>query len=444
MPSIEEDYEALIQFLYLAPVGLAQTASDGEIVMINPISAQLLLPISRDGNLSNLFDVLEPVAPELRNLCASFSKSHGMICDALRIQISAGLAGKTDPQILSLSLLKLDSQRLMAVISDVSLQVKRERQLRQNDAWFNAIMTGISDYALVSLDKAGIVEDWNASIGRVTGFAREELVGKPYSVFFPSGATTPDSLLDRLADAEANGWSLADGEQRRSDGAVYWASTMIAPLHLQDGAEMGDATDDAAPDASYCLIIRDITDRREASENHRRATACDHLTGLANRHAFFDAAAVELERMRRMPRPLSLILFDADHFKKINDRYGHPAGDAVLRELAAAMTATFRQIDMVARVGGEEFAILLPSTGLDAAMLVAERLREVVAAQVLRIDGAEIKFTVSGGVATMQESVLGLDSLMKRADQALYAAKAHGRNRIEAWCAEAITTGSLR
>ena len=439
MPSIEEDYEALTQFLYLAPVGLAQTGSDGEIVMINPISAQLLLPISRDGNLTNLFDVLEPVAPELRHLCASFAGSHGMICDALRIRITAGIPGKSDPQVLSLSLLKLDAQRLMAVVGDVTLQVKRERQLRQNDAWFNAILTGISDYALVSLDKTGIVEDWNASIGRVMGHTRESLVGKSYSLFFPAGATTAESLLDRLVEADANGWSLADGEQIKSDGTVFWASTMIAPMRLQDGA----APDDAPQDPSYCLIIRDITDKREASENHRRATGCDHLTGLANRHAFFDAAALELERMRRVPRPLSLILFDADHFKKINDRYGHPTGDAVLREMAAAMMATFRQIDMVARVGGEEFAILLPSTDLAGAVLVAERLRAMVASQVLRIDGVDIRYTVSGGVATMHESALGLDGLMKRADQALYAAKARGRNCIEPWCEEANTTASV-
>ncbi len=429
MLSIEEDYEALLQFLYLAPVGLAQTASDGEIIMINPISAQLLLPISRDGNLTNLFEVFEPVAPELRHLCTSFTSSHGMICDALRVQISAGTPGKSDPRVLSLSLLKLDAQRLMAVISDVSEQVRRERQLKQNDAWFNAIMTGISDYAVVRLDKTGIIEDWNPSIGRVTGFSRDALVGRPYSVFSPAGATTAESLLDRLVEADSNGWSLSDGEQIRSDGAVYWASTMISPLHLPRNT----APDEPEQDPSYCLIIRDITDKREASENHRRSAACDHLTGLANRRAFFDAAALELERMRRVPRPLSLILFDADHFKKINDRYGHPVGDAVLRELATVMTATFRQIDVVARVGGEEFAILLPSTDLSGAILVAERVRELVASRAVQIDGVEVKYTISGGVATMHETGLGLDSLMKRADQALYAAKGRGRNCIEAW-----------
>jgi diguanylate cyclase (GGDEF)-like protein/PAS domain S-box-containing protein len=429
MPSIEEDYEALIQFLYLAPVGLAQTGIDGEIAMINPISAQLLLPISRDGDLNNLFDVLDPVAPELRHLCTSFTATHGMICDALRIQLTAGVPGQSDPRVLSLSLLKLDQSRLMAVISDVTLQVKRERQLKQNDAWFNAILTGIADYALVSINKAGAIEDWNTSIGRLTGFTREALVGKPYSAFYPAGATTPESLLDRLAEADASGWSLADGEQLRADGTRYWASTMIAPLGVHDAQ-----SDEAPPEErTYCLIIRDISERREAGEIHRRASTCDHLTGIANRRTFFDAAALEMERMKRLPRPLTLILFDADYFKKINDRYGHPAGDAVLRQLAASLTATFRQIDVVARVGGEEFAILLPSTDLEGARVVAERLRSLVESQVVEVDGVSIRYTISGGIATMHETVLGLDVLMKRADQALYAAKARGRNCIECW-----------
>ena len=245
----------------------------------------------------------------------------------------------------------------------------------------------------------------------------------------PSGATTAENLLDRLAEADESGWSLAEGELVRADGTRYWGSTMIAPLRLQDV----QLDEDDPHERAYCLIIRDITDRREASENHRRASACDHLTGIANRRTFFESAALEIERMKRIPRPLTLILFDADYFKKINDRYGHPAGDAVLRQLAATLTATFRQIDVVARVGGEEFAILLPSTDLEGAQAVAERLREEVESQVVQIDGVGIKYTVSGGIACMSESILGLDVLMKRADQALYAAKARGRNCIECW-----------
>jgi diguanylate cyclase (GGDEF)-like protein/PAS domain S-box-containing protein len=432
MSTCEEEYEALIQFLYLAPVGLVQAATDGEIAMINPISAQLLMPISRDGDLTNLFTALETVAPELRHLCANFSKPYGMVCDALRIQINAGMSGKSDPQILALTVLKLDDMRLMAVLNDVSLQVKRERQLKQNEAWFNAILTGITDYALVRLDQGGLIEDWNESIGRVTGFARDEVLGRPYSIFYPPDATTPDRLTDRLRDTDENGWSIDEGPRLKADGSQFWASTMITPLNeRKDSAAADPADGDDFEEPSYCLVIRDISDRREASEQHRIATSCDFLTGIANRRTFFEAAEIELERMKRSPRVMSLILFDADHFKKINDRYGHPAGDAVLRHFAAALTATFRQVDVVARVGGEEFAVMLPSTDLESAYAVAERLRRLVESQWVEFDGVEISYTVSGGVAVMSEKSIGLDALMKSADVALYAAKARGRNCIE-------------
>ena len=176
-----EEYEALIQFLYLAPVGLVQATLDGEIVMANPISAQLLMPLSRDGALDNLFTVLENVAPELRLLTAEFAAPHGMVCDALRSPLAGSVNGaRADPKTLSLSLLKLDENRLMAVLGDVTQAVRRERLLKQSQAWFNAILTGIADYALVGLDARGRVDAWNPSIERVTGFTREAVQGQPY------------------------------------------------------------------------------------------------------------------------------------------------------------------------------------------------------------------------------------------------------------------------
>lgn len=434
IPDSADELEALIQFLYLAPVGLAQTTLDGEIAMINPISAQLLMPLSRDGSLSNLFTALETVAPDLRHLTASFGQAHGMVCDALRIQINAGTPGRKDPTILSLSLLKLDESRLMAVLSDVTVEARRERLLKQNEAWFNAIYTGVTDYALMSLDGRGHVDEWNASIGRVTGFSRDAVLGRPYSIFYPSDGCTPDRVLDRLREADENGWSLDDGWRVKADGTRFWGSAMIAPLRERDEAGAGGgAVPGDEDEPAYCLVIRDITDKREASENLRKATSCDHLTGLANRRAFFEAAEIELARWQRSPRPLSLIVFDADHFKRVNDTHGHPAGDVVLRRLADTLMATFRDVDVVARIGGEEFAVLLPSTDLSGAMAVADRLRQAVESQPVEVDGVMIRSTLSGGVATMDDGITGLDALMKRADQALYAAKAGGRNRIECW-----------
>ena len=421
------EHEAMIQFLYLAPVGLVQTGTDGEIAMMNPISAQLLMPLQRDGNLVNLFDALEDVAPELRNLCAAFTRSNGMICEGLHIHLNGGGGARhrRAPQVLSISLLKLDDTRLMAVLSDVSEQVRRERQLRQNDAWLNALLTSITDYALVGLDRDGRICEWNETIGRVTGHPGS-VIGQPYSVFYPSDACTPDQLHDRLRDADQNGWSLSEGPSVRADGSLFWSSAMISPL--PDFDPQVDIT-------AYCMVVRDISDKREAIESRRKSVYCDHLTGVANRRAFFEAAELELHRNRRRPRPTALILFDADHFKRINDRHGHPAGDAVLRHLGQLLAATFRQVDVVARVGGEEFAVLLPSSTLDGALAVGERLRQLVAARPLLVDGMAIDITVSAGIAASDgvDENLHLDALMKRADQALYAAKAAGRNRIERW-----------
>lgn len=419
---MEEEYEALLQFLYLVPVGVVQFAPDGTIGMLNPLCAQLLMPLSSDGGLDNLFSVLEQVAPELRNMVSNFTATHGTICDSQRVMVSAGIPGKVDAQMLSISLLRLDAKRLMAVISDISQVVKRERQLKQSEAWFNAVLTGIADYALMSVDTSGRIEAWNESIARVTGHAERAVTGREFFVLYSPGAMTSDRIADRLREADANGWSLDNGWCVRADGSRFWANTMIAPLARDDDVPPGEQ--------GYALIVRDITDKRQAGDSVLRASACDYLTGIANRRTFFEAAELELERWRRFPRPLSLIAIDADFFKNVNDTWGHAAGDEVLRNLALTLAANVREIDVVARMGGEEFAALLPSTDLDSAIKLAERFRTAVESQCVRTGEAEIRYTVSIGVASMDAGINGVDQLLKLADRALYAAKKAGRNRV--------------
>ena len=432
MNDTQENYEALLQFLYLAPVGLIQTNDTGAVVLINPRSAQLLMPLSREGNLDNLFDVLAEVAPDLRHSATSFAQPSGPVCEDNHLYIHASTCGRPGIQVLSLSLYKLDSSRFMAVLNDVTLQVKRERLIRQNEVWFNAVAAGVTDYALLGLDAAGLVCEWNTTVGNLTGMTREDVLGKPYSLFSPEQAITQDQVQDRLREADANGWSLDEGWRVKAAGSRFWGSMLISPLSRSALASDALPLLDGETQPVYSLIMRDISERREASEQHRLATACDHLTGIANRRAFFEAAEREIARRKQSPRPLSLVLFDADHFKAVNDTYGHPAGDAVLRHLAKLLVSTFRQVDVVARVGGEEFAVLLPSTDLQAALKIANRLRENVALQVVEVDGVKIHFTVSGGVASMDDGINTLDALMKQADQELYQAKASGRNRIQA------------
>ena len=425
--AVEEEYEALLQFLYIAPIGLLQARHDGEILMVNPLCAQLLLPLSRDGELVNLFAALEDLAPDLRHRLQSFNAPHGMVCDALQLPAGRMQGGRKDAQILSLTLMKLDGERLMAVLSDVTQSVKRDRDLRQSQAWLNALVSGLSDYALVELDDCGRMQGWNASIERVTGFASDAVLGQSYAHFYPPDSLPTERVLDRLHEADSSGWSLEEGWRRRADGSRFWGSCLIAPLH---------APEDTDPEnRAYSLILRDVSERREATQALWQSVSCDHLTGLANRRAFYDAAEIELKRWRRQPRPMSVLMIDADHFKRINDSHGHPAGDAVLRHLAACLSATFRAMDVVARVGGEEFAVLLPGSGLDGAEAVAQRVCERLREQSVRVDGIVVACTVSIGVATMEPGIDDINALLQRADSALYAAKAAGRNRVHRWSA---------
>ena len=157
----------------------------------------------------------------------------------------------------------------------------------------------------------------------------------------------------------------------------------------------------------------------------------DPLTGTLNRRSFFERGNVILTEAQRVGGAASVLMIDADHFKRINDTYSHAAGDAALNALATALTLGTRSGDLVARLGGEEFAILLPRTGVEAARETAERLRGAVSALAVDTEGAVIRFSVSIGLAGLMVADGGLETLLARADQALYAAKANGRNRVE-------------
>lgn len=165
-------------------------------------------------------------------------------------------------------------------------------------------------------------------------------------------------------------------------------------------------------------------------EQANRLATRDPLTDLMNRRAFSQAMTDEVARADRCGAPLSVLLLDIDHFKSINDRFGHPTGDAVIAALGAALSRSVRTCDPVARWGGEEFVVLLPNTNEDAAALVAMRIRqEIERASVEATNGVEVKFTTSVGVATRCASETH-EAMLERADQAMYEAKTTGRNRV--------------
>ncbi len=165
-------------------------------------------------------------------------------------------------------------------------------------------------------------------------------------------------------------------------------------------------------------------------EDMRKLASYDSLTGLLSRHAFFEAAGSHGSLARREHSVFSVMLIDLDHFKAINDQYGHPAGDAVLRLFADVVNSVTRRSDIVGRLGGEEFALLLPSTDAAEAMEFSERLHGAIDKAVLKHDHALIHYTVSIGLATSGSNADDdIDELLARADLALYQAKRNGRNQ---------------
>lgn len=161
-----------------------------------------------------------------------------------------------------------------------------------------------------------------------------------------------------------------------------------------------------------------------------RQAARDSLTGMLNRRSFLVEFERELARVRRGGSVLSVAMFDLDHFKRLNDLYGHPAGDEVLRSVAASMQASIRQPDILGRYGGEEFALLMPDTDADMAMRVAERIRVAVQMNGVEWNGQRLSITLSGGIAAFATHGTTSDGLVCAADAALYEAKRAGRNRI--------------
>lgn len=182
------------------------------------------------------------------------------------------------------------------------------------------------------------------------------------------------------------------------------------------------------------ILLRDITERKRTEEKLSRLAITDPLTGLYNRRHFFTLAEQEYERSVRSGRPLSIVLFDVDHFKTVNDTYGHIVGDQVLETLSNRCRSVLREYDVMARYGGEEFIIMLPEADAVQARRIGERLRTVIADAAITTKAGPAVVTISLGVACSQDqSRLSLDQLVDCADQALYAAKQHNRNCLRVW-----------
>jgi len=228
-----------------------------------------------------------------------------------------------------------------------------------------------------------------------------------------SRGAAPDDAADRLS-AE-----LRFNKEVLEDHATYLATL----------AEESDANARRA-EAARRLLEREIAERRKLEAELRRLATTDALTGVLNRRHLFEVGQQDLIQARDAGNELAVLMVDVDHFKSINDRHGHPVGDTALRQLAARLRTAVRRADHIGRLGGEEFAVVLPGIAPAASLIVAERLRAAVASRPLVRGGVRIPMTVSIGLAMACATDRTFEQVIARADEQLYRAKEGGRNRV--------------
>jgi two-component system cell cycle response regulator len=295
-----------------------------------------------------------------------------------------------------------------------------EDQLKASEDRLKCVLDMAHD-AVISVDSRQRIILFNPAAERMFGYRAEEILGEPLGRLVPEAMRATHDA--HFMDFVEQGYPICVRTNRpevtglRRDGNTF-------PIEISLSRWEG-------PDGTICTaMIRDITDRLQAQAELQHLATTDPLTGIANRRHFLDRATQELNRLRRFGNPVSLIMLDVDHFKRINDTYGHSAGDQALCLLTSTCRDILRENDLVGRMGGEEFAILLPETGLEEASWVADRVRRCLSELVVAENSVEFGFTVSLGVAGCDRDDRRIEEPLARADRALYDAKRAGRNRI--------------
>jgi diguanylate cyclase (GGDEF)-like protein/PAS domain S-box-containing protein len=301
----------------------------------------------------------------------------------------------------------------------VTAQIRRreiaEQTLVAGLERFRFIFESASDGIFVSDAKTGTFIDANDAGCAMFGYSQGELIGR--TIEFLSTSISPYTERDLTASLEkgrAGGPQTFEWRCKAKDGHLFWAEISVRFVALA-GHEVRLA------------ILRDITERKKLHDRVIHLAYSDTLTALPNRRDFDSVLAQEVARCGRYGRPLSVAMGDIDHFKIVNDTYGHDAGDAVLKELAEFMRKSLRSADYIARWGGEEFTILLPESKLDHAAELLNRLRTSIASHVISKIGRAV--TMSFGVTAYAKPDRP-DDILKRVDQALYISKQAGRNKV--------------
>ncbi len=293
--------------------------------------------------------------------------------------------------------------------------VQAEEMVRESEARFRAVFDTAND-AIVSADSAGNIMDWNPSAERIFGYSKIEAQGQRIKLILPARHLAGMERILSGREKHVIGKTI-EVEGLRKDGSEFPLELSLSEWRVADHK-------------FFAAVIRDITERKRLKEELQQQATLDALTGIFNRRHFQQLALDELKRAKRLKRPLAVVLIDIDYFKHVNDTFGHAAGDQALLAFTKICQKNIREIDMFARFGGDEFALLLPEASDEQAYIVVERIRLAVQSQPVELDGKFVSLTISSGFANLSVEQEAFDKLLSQADQALYRAKETGRNKV--------------
>ena len=413
----EQEVEELLQFVYLMPVGILRLGASGAVEMINPKAVQLLQDMDVDTGSADGAAILEALGDGLAAVWRESAGRVGAVTEPRRCSPPQPLG---NPLHLLVQCVRPDLRCTMVAIEDITATVEQERELVLQRRRIGLVLEHIHGYCVAMLDAAGAVAEWNPSIGRLLGASEQAVVGQPiFNWLVPDGQPGHTPHIDGVRAAVATqGWCRLQAPWRHCDGHVLWGDCVVTPVIEPAGLTSG-----------YVAVIRDITEEHQRTEQLLGQALTDPLTGLHNRRGLEQKLAALAQRPAGPPARMTWVMVDIDHFKRVNDTHGHDGGDAVLKAVATALQSDARDGDPLARLGGEEFVLLLPDAPAAVGFRVAERMRLAVQALAVRHAAHSVQVTASFGVAEQAPGEPWAAAL-ERADAALYRAKSEGRNRV--------------
>lgn len=311
--------------------------------------------------------------------------------------------------------------RVAGTAMDISSRKQAESEIARLSQW-NELLLNSAGEGIYGVNREGLCTFINPAALAILGFGKEEVMGQNQHLLFhhhhKDGSPYPaEECPIYLTLHDGIRRSVEDAFIRKS-GEVFPVQLTVTPMH-ENGQIIGVEA-----------VFQDIAQRKEMEEELIRLATTDPLTSVSNRRHFIEQMEVELAHFIRFGQATAFLMIDIDHFKSVNDTYGHATGDSVLQHFTEMGRQRLRRVDLLGRLGGEEFGILLPGTDAEGAMLFAERFRNYVADTPAQTGEGPIPFTVSIGIAMFEAQDKAADSIMARADMALYRAKADGRNRV--------------